>query len=263
MTNRNQFLDESNIADPDQILLSLFKTTATTVTQLYKESLNQSTKSYKNGYKQCLLDLMHFASLQQHQRGNTQGIRIALTFDELMTFYNTKQNQMNSLDENSNQGLSHSSSMSNDEPNTNTNDTVVNNNNNNNDQDVNAGNTIEINNADSNDIPTEKNINFNDSENENNEKSNLTHLKSNISKGFTFRFNNDQFSTNFNNLNIINTQESMKRRLGGNTINFFGKTFNFENFKNDNFKNDSFDIDIDNEPPFKRNRWRRDDRMAE
>jgi len=83
----NAFLrDESNIADPDQLLLSLFKTTATTVTQLYKESLNQSTKSYKNGYKQCLLDLMHFASLQQHQRDNIQGNRIALTFDELMTF---------------------------------------------------------------------------------------------------------------------------------------------------------------------------------
>ncbi|ORX48097.1 hypothetical protein BCR36DRAFT_413248, partial [Piromyces finnis] len=100
MSNRNQFLDDNAMADPDQLLLSIFKTTATTVTQLYKESLNQSTRSYKNGYKQCLLDIMHFASLQQHQRNNTNqiinpGDRIALTLDELMTFYNNKQAQLN------------------------------------------------------------------------------------------------------------------------------------------------------------------------
>jgi len=269
MSHNNQFLDDSNIADPDQILLSIFKSTATTVTQLYKESLNQSTKSYKNGYKQCLLDLMHFASLQQHQRNsNNQGNRVALTFDELMTFYNSKQNQLNSLDDNSNQNLSHSSSMSNvDEANTTptTNDTIINNNNNNNN---NSNNNNNNNRNRNNDTNYQENNNIESTiatspidaenkfpENEIIEKPNLMDLKTNFnfSKGFTFRFNNDQFSPNFNNVNIINPQENMKRRFGNmpNTINFLGRTFNFDNFDNVS------------EPPLKRNRWRRDDRMTE
>jgi len=248
MTNRNQFVDESNIADPDQILLSIFKTTATTVTQLYKESLNQSTKSYKNGYKQCLLDLIQFASLQRHKRDDIQRNIVALTFDELTEFYNTKQSQVNSIDEGS-QGLSHSLSMPNEETNNNTNDNVLNNNNINNVHETNSH--VEL----DNEITTEKNNNnFNNIENENIEKQNLTEIKTSLglSKGFTFRFN-DQISSNFNNINFINNQGSLKRRLGGvsNTINFFGKTFNFDNINNDE------------EPPCKRNRWRRDDRMTE
>jgi len=247
--SHNQFIDENNIADPDQILLSIFKSTATTVTQLYKESLNQSTKSYKNGYKQCLLDLMHFASLQQHQRNSdNQGNRVALTFDELMTFYNNKQNQLNLLDHNSNQNLSHSSSMSNVEEadTTHTNDSIINNNDNNNYQKHNIETTI-----DTHPIETDNKL----PENEVNGKPDLMGLKTNfnLSKGFTFRFNNDQLSPNFNDVNIINPQENMKRRFGNvpNTINFLGRTFNFENFDNDA------------EPPLKRNRWRKDDRMTE
>ncbi|ORX83045.1 hypothetical protein BCR32DRAFT_292278 [Anaeromyces robustus] len=278
--NRNQYLDDYNIADPDQILLSIFKSTATTVTQLYKESLNQSTKSYKNGYKQCLLDLMHFASLQQHQReinnnsrqeahNPSQGNRVALTFDELLNFYNTKQQQINSLDDNSNsnssqQNVNHSSSMSNDD------DSPIENNidkiNNYNYQETNESlpspQPQTPTNIDT--IPTtEKNTIIT---NDTMEKPNLVELKSTLNnlptKGFTFRFNNDQFSTNFNNINIINNShhnshhEGMKRRFGNvaNTINFFGKTYNFDNI--DNFENVE-------EPPFKRNRWRRDDRMID
>ncbi|OUM62099.1 hypothetical protein PIROE2DRAFT_11697 [Piromyces sp. E2] len=272
MTNRNQFLDDNNIADPDQILLSIFKTTATTVTQLYKESLNQSTKSYKNGYKQCLLDLMHFASLQQHQRSpsaqtTNPGDRVALTLDELMTFYNNKQSQLNSLDENSSQ--THSS-MSNDNEIDNNNNVIENNNNTNNNNNNNNNieddiNYQEINNSIEPSLqPTEnKNIitSFNEKPNvvqhQVNEKPNLSELKANFNfpKAFTFRFNNDQLSPAFNNVNIFNPHDNMKRRFGNvNTIDFLGRTFNFNNFSNDS---------EEHLPPFKRNRWRKDDRMTE
>jgi len=257
LSNHNQFLDDNN-ADPDQILLSIFKTTATAVTQLYKESINQSIKSYKNGYKQCLLDLMHFTSLQQHQRNNSQttnpGGRVALTLDELMTFYNNKQSQLNSLDENSNQ--SHST-MANDEI-PNNNDAIENNNNINNNsinddnnyQEINS--TIENSYLESIEKPSILQPQLN-------EKISNPDLKANFNfpKAFTFRFNNDQLSPAFNNVNIYNPHDNMKRKLGNvNTIDFLGRTFNFNNYSNDN----------ENEiqpPPFKRNRWRKDDRMAE
>jgi hypothetical protein len=255
MTNRNQFLEDNNIADPDQILLSIFKTTATTVTQLYKESLNQSTKSYKNGYKQCLLDLMHFASLQQHQRNpSVQNAnprdRIALTLDELMSFYNNKQSQLNSLDENSSQSQNHS--MSNDDEIENNNVIENNNSNNNNIDDDDDNNYQEINNTieHSTEKPTIIQPQLE-------EKPVVPDIKANFAfpKAFTFRFNNDQLSPAFNNVNIFNPHDNMKRRFGNvNTIDFLGRSFNFNNYSNDS---------EDQLPPFKRNRWRKDDRMTE
>ncbi|ORX96137.1 hypothetical protein K493DRAFT_314652 [Basidiobolus meristosporus CBS 931.73] len=84
---------------PEQALLSSFKSAATAVTQMYKDSMKQNRKSYQAGYEQCLQDLIGYISSHnnvqsQRARGEPQLRNSFIPASDLLAFTREKYSQV-------------------------------------------------------------------------------------------------------------------------------------------------------------------------
>ncbi|KAI9599537.1 hypothetical protein BDF19DRAFT_410183 [Syncephalis fuscata] len=83
--------NQSELASLEQSLLSSFRTAARSVTQLYKDAQRTQRFAYRQGYEQCLQDLLDFLAGHPHVQQREVGLGAAsIPADDLVNYAQAK-----------------------------------------------------------------------------------------------------------------------------------------------------------------------------